>query len=237
MSSYLKVAIMQPYFLPYIGYWQLINNVDIFVVYDDIEYSKKGWINRNRYLLNGKPETFTLPLKKDSDFLDVCQRRLSDSFSIEKARLTRRLGAAYGNAPYFKEGRALLADVLASREENLFQFVYQSIKYIHTRLGMASQLVVSSTLGIPRHLKGQDRVIATCRALNATEYINPIGGIELYNRTAFMDAEICLKFQKVKNYRYRQFNQEFVPHLSIIDPLMFLGIEGAKLLLTEMEIC
>jgi hypothetical protein len=237
MNSTVRVAIMQPYFMPYIGYWQLMHNVDIFVVYDDIEYTKKGWINRNRFLLNGKPETFTLPLKKDSDFLDVCQRQLSDNISAEKAKLMRRLEVAYGNAPFFKEGKSLLVDALASNEKNLFRFIYQSIESIHARLGMTSRLVVSSTLGIPRPLKGQDRVIATCRALGATDYINPIGGIELYDRTAFMVDGICLKFQKVRPHHYLQFNNAFVPHLSVIDPVMFLGFKGAMLLLEEMDQC
>ena len=104
MNSTVRVAIMQPYFLPYIGYWQLMHNVDIFVVYDDIEYTKKGWINRNRFLLNGKPATFTLPLKKDSDFFDVCQRQLSDNFSAEKAKLMRRLRQHTAMRPFSTKG-------------------------------------------------------------------------------------------------------------------------------------
>ena len=196
MNSTVRVAIMQPYFLPYIGYWQLMHNVDIFVVYDDIEYTKKGWINRNRFLLNGKPATFTLPLKKDSDFFDVCQRQLSDNFSAEKAKLMRRLLAAYRNAPFFEEGKSLLSDTFASSDENLFRFIYQSIEKIHARLGMTSRLVVSSALGIPRQLKGQDRVIATCRALGAADYINPIGGTELYDKAAFGTEGVCLNFHK-----------------------------------------
>lgn len=228
---------MQPYFLPYIGYWQLMHNVDVFVVYDDIQYAKKGWINRNRFLLNGQPERFTLPLKKDSDFCDISARELSDTFSTENMKLMRRLEAAYRSAPNFQEGKSLLSDILSSDEKNLFWFIYQSIEEIHTRLKMSSRLVVSSTLGISHKLRGQDRVIATCKALNATDYVNPIGGIELYDRSTFMAEGVRLHFQKVKDYEYHQFQNTFVPHLSVIDTIMFIGLERARALLTEMELC
>jgi len=226
MNDSFRVAIMQPYFLPYIGYWQLMHNVDVFVVYDDIEYTKKGWINRNRFLMNGKHQTFTLPLKKDSDFLDVDQRQLADNVSAEKAKLMRRLEASYCRAPFFKEGKSLLEDILASSEENLFRFIYQSIENIHARLGMTSRLVVSSTLGIPRSLKGQGRVIATCKALGATDYINPIGGSALYDKQAFGVEGIRLHFLQVHPFVYKQYDHEFVPNLSIIDSIMFVGFRG-----------
>jgi WbqC-like protein family len=226
MRGELRVAIMQPYFLPYIGYWQLMHNVDVFVVYDDIQYTKKGWINRNRFLLNGQPKSFTLPLKKDSDFRDISERQLSNTFGTDKMKLMGRLEAAYRSAPHFQEGKSLLGDTLSSDEENLFWFIHQSIEKIHTRLRMSSRLVVSSTLGISRKLRGQDRVIATCKVLNATDYVNPIGGIELYDRSTFMAEGIRLHFQQTRPLIYRQYDQEFVPNLSIIDNIMFVGCQG-----------
>ncbi len=83
----MKLAIMQPYFFPYIGYFQLINTVDEFVVYDNIEFTKKGWINRNRILVNGKDEYITLPIKKDSDFLHVKDRFLAETWSKDSAKM------------------------------------------------------------------------------------------------------------------------------------------------------
>lgn len=236
MNSTIRIAIMQPYFLPYIGYWQLMNNVDVFVVYDDIEYTKKGWINRNRFLLNGKPETLTLPLKKDSDFLDVNQRHLSDNIGAEKTKLMRRLEAAYRNAPYFHEGKTFIEEILEYNDKNLFWFIYHSMKKVYVRLGMTSRLIVSSTLEIPRHLKGQDRVIATCKALEATDYINPIGGTELYDGQAFGTSGIRLHFQQVCPLIYQQFVHEFVPNLSIIDNIMFVGFQGVMNHLTKMRL-
>src|SRR5690554_2832006 len=99
-----RIAIMQPYFLPYLGYWQLLNCVDTFVVYDDVEFTKKGWIHRNRYLSNGSDQMFSLPLKKDSDYLDVRDRYLADSWESEKIKLRRKIEGAYKKAPYFSEG-------------------------------------------------------------------------------------------------------------------------------------
>lgn len=236
MGQSVRVAIMQPYFLPYIGYWQLMHHVDIFVVYDDIEYTKKGWINRNRFLLNGQPEIFSLPLKKDSVFLDVRERQLSEVFSVEKVKLMRRLEAAYRNAANFQEGKSLLDDIFASVETNLFRFIYQSIEHVRARLGMTNQLIVSSTLGIPRQLKGQDRVIATCKALGATDYINPIGGFDLYNEQDFRHEGISLHFQRVRPLKYQQFHYEFVPNLTILDGIMFLGIQDVRKILHEMDL-
>lgn len=236
MGQPVKVAIMQPYFLPYIGYWQLMQHVDIFVVYDDIEYTKKGWISRNRFLLNGQPETFSLPLKKDSDFLDVRERQLIEDFSAEKVKLMRRLEAAYRNAANFKEVKSLLDDLFASVETNLFRFIYQSIEQVRSRLDITNQLIVSSTLGIPRQIKGQARVIAACKALGATDYINPVGGVDLYNAHAFRAEGIQLHFQRVRPFKYQQFQYEFVPNLSILDSIMFIGIQGVRESLPKMDI-
>ncbi len=98
----MKVAIMQPYFLPYIGYFQLINAVDKFVIYDNIEFTKKGWINRNRILVNGKDEFISLPITKASDFLHANQRYLASNFENEKNKILRKIKESYRKAPYFK---------------------------------------------------------------------------------------------------------------------------------------
>ena len=97
----MKIAIMQPYFLPYIGYYQLINAVDTFIVYDNIKYTKKGWINRNRFLFNGRDETFTIPLKNDSDYLDIYQRSLSKDYLIYNRKTLRKIEQSYRKAPNF----------------------------------------------------------------------------------------------------------------------------------------
>jgi hypothetical protein len=229
-----RVAIMQPYFLPYVGYWQLMHNVDYFVVYDNIKYTKKGWINRNRYLLNGEPKDFSIPLKKDSDYLDIRERWLSEGATEEISKLMRKLQSAYRDAPGFEQGRFLLEQVLACEDRNLFGFLMHSLERVHACLGLSTRLVVSSSLGVSRELKGQDRVIATCEALGGSEYLNPIGGVELYDPDAFRSRGIRLLFQRVALFKYKQFAHEFVPNLSILDALMFLGTDGVREHLPKM---
>ena len=229
-----RVAIMQPYFLPYIGYWQLLSNVDVFVVYDDIQFTKKGWINKNRFLLNKNPETFSLSLKKASDYLDVREREISETFNSERMKLLRRMKGAYRKAPFFEEGFDLLLEVLEHPQRNLFSFILNSIEVVKNRLSINTKLVVSSTLGVPRSLAGQDRVIATTKKLNAKEYVNPIGGLELYSRQAFENMGVTLLFQEVQPFAYDQFGHDFVPNLSIVDVIMFLGIEKTRAILPDM---
>lgn len=230
-----RIAIMQPYFLPYIGYWQLMHDVDCFVIYDDIKYTKKGWINRNRYLRNGQPEVFSIPLKKDSDHLDIRDRYLSDTAGVELFKLVRKFESAYRGAPAFEQGHSLLEQVLGCKERNLFDFLMHSIGAVHSFLGLETRLVVSSSLGISRELKGQDRVIATCRAVGCSEYLNPGGGVELYDPGAFRSSGIQLLFQQVQSVEYKQFDHLFAPNLSILDAIMFLGAEDVRKLLPRME--
>ena len=237
MKRPLRAAIMQPYFLPYIGYWQLLHAVDVFVVYDDIQYTKKGWINRNRMLSEGKDVVFSLPLAKDSDFLDIRDRRLAPNFEIEREKLLRRFEASYRRAPYFQEGMALLRDCLSHADSNAFRFLHHSILSVAGYLDISTPIVVSSTLGIDRALRSQDRVIATCLALGAGEYINPIGGTTLYDPTVFLSHGITLRFQKVLPYEYEQVSRTgFVPHLSILDWIMHLPSEKIREHLPKMEL-
>src|SRR5574340_416914 len=149
----MKLAIMQPYFFPYIGYFQLINTADKFVVYDDIKYTKKGWINRNRILVNGKDRLFTLPLKKDSDYLDVYQRKLADNYNSESKNILNKIRASYNKAPYFKEAFPVFADCILYQEENLFKFIYHSLEKINAYLGIKTKLEISSEIGIKKRLK------------------------------------------------------------------------------------
>src|SRR5688572_25515943 len=132
----MKAAIMQPYLFPYIGYFQLIAAVDKFVVYDNIKFTKKGWINRNRILVNGKDEYISIPLKRDSDFLDVDQRFLADSFNAEKEKLLRKIVASYKKAPFFNETYPVVEEVFNYTDKNLFSFVYNSLIKICSALGI-----------------------------------------------------------------------------------------------------
>ena len=210
---------MQPYFFPYIGYFQLIASVDVFIVYDNIKYTKKGWINRNRMLQNGKDVMFSLPLKSDSDSLDVRDRELVADFNRDK--LLNQIGGAYRRAPYFAQTFPLIEQVVRHEEPNLFKFIHHSIIRTCEHLGITTEIMVSSDIAIDHDLKNQDKVLALCAAVGADTYVNAIGGMELYSKDEFSARGVELKFIKSKPLEYAQFGNEFVPWLSIVDVMMF----------------
>jgi hypothetical protein len=222
----MRLGVMQPYFLPYIGYFQLIASVDQFVVYDNIKYTKKGWINRNRFLQNGKDEVFSLSLKKDSDFLDICERKLATNFDGDK--LLKKIRGAYIRAPYFEQTYPLLERVVRYSETNLFLFLLHSIMQVCAQLGITTKILTSSEVKINHQLPGQVRVLELCKALDATCYINTIGGIDLYSKKSFQERGIELQFIKSKLFDYKQFENQFIPSLSIIDVMMFNPISDIQ---------
>lgn len=226
----MNLAIMQPYFLPYIGYFQLIAAVDIFVVYDNIKYTKKGWINRNRMLLNGKDEMFSLPLKKDSDSLGVVQRELAADFNPDK--LLNQFKGAYRRAPFYEQTLPLLARIVRYENHNLFAYLHHAITSITEHLGIETEIRVSSGIAIDHDLKGQDKVLALCRAMGADTYINAIGGTQLYDREAFRIKGVELKFIRSKPFEYAQFGAAFVPWLSIVDVMMFNSLDTIRTSIT-----
>lgn len=210
---------MQPYFLPYIGYFQLMGAVDTFVVYDNIEYTKKGWINRNRMLRSGADTLFSLPLKKGSDSLHVRERELASDYSPDK--LLSQFRGAYAHAPYFDQTWPLLERIVRHDEPNLFRYLHHSIVSMCAHLGLNTKICVSSDVAIDHELKGQDKVLALCRTMGAEIYINAIGGTELYAKDAFLAQGIELKFIRSRPFEYAQFGAPFVPWLSMVDVLMF----------------
>ena len=217
----MKLAIMQPYFLPYIGYFQLMNSVDKFVIYDNIEYTKKGWINRNRILGNGADALISLPLKKDSDYLSVIERFLADSWAADRVSMLNRIRESYRKSPQFNEVFPLVERCLKFENHNLFHFIFNAIQEVKTYLGITTPLVVSSTVKADHSLKSEQKVLDICRVMGATTYINPIGGLDLYQKPNFNKHGIELSFIKPENIQYTQFKEPFVPRLSILDVMMF----------------
>lgn len=216
-----KIAIMQPYFFPYMGYWQLMSEVDQFVIYDNIEFTKKGWINRNRFLKNGQPDSFTLPIRKDSDHLDLSERYLADSFNKDSQKLLRKIEGAYRKSPNFDEGIELIEKCFLFEDINLFNFVHHSIRVVKAYLEIDTEIIVSSNILCDHSLRGEQRVKAICHALDATSYINPIGGSTLYSKKDFRDDGIELAFHSSMPVEYMQFSNAFIPTLSILDVIMF----------------
>lgn len=231
-----KIAIMQPYFFPYIGYFQLMNAVDEFVVYDNIEFTKKGWINRNRILVNDTDAFFTLPMKKDSDYLNVADRYLADVWPQERKKMLNRIVESYRKAPYFKAALPLIDECFLFEETNLFRFIFHSLQKIKDYLRIRAELTISSSIPINHNLRGEEKVISICIAMNSTTYINPFGGVDLYNADYFRSNGVELYFLKANPISYNQFTGVFVPWLSLIDVMMFNSKEEIGLMLKEYSI-
>jgi hypothetical protein len=213
----MKLAIMQPYFLPYIGYFQLISSVDRFIYYDDVNYIKGGWINRNRILNGNQDFMFTLELFGASSFKKINEIQIRDN----RNKLKRTFVQSYSKAPYFSEIGPLLETIFNSNETNLSAYIIEANSSILNYLSIETEIEISSKLTYNRELKGQDKVIELCKNQKADTYINSIGGQDLYSREIFKQNEIELKFLKTKTFSYSQKSESFIQYLSIIDVLMF----------------
>lgn len=225
------LGIMQPYFMPYIGYFQLLNAVDKYVLYDDAQYTKKGWMNRNRILQNGKDILITIAVEKDSDYLDIRERFVASSF--DKKKLLNQIRESYRKAPYFGIIMPLIEEIINYDDNNLFTYIHNSIQKICEYLNINTEIIVSSTLGIEHSLKGVDRVLAICNKMETKNYYNAIGGKDLYFPADFEKENINLRFISSNPIVYKQFSNEFLPNLSIIDVMMFNSADEIKTMLNN----
>lgn len=225
----MTIGIMQPYFMPYIGYWQLMAAVDKYVVYDDVNFIKRGWVNRNNILLNGEPYMFSIALSGASQNKLFKEIDIIDDFS----KLKKTLQHSYSKAPYYEKTMLLLDEILDFPDKNLARFLYHSFSVILNYLDVQTELIMSSSVNKDNSLKGQGKILDICRVLQADRYINAIGGQELYNHDEFAQNGIELKFLQPNIVSYQQHKHEFVPNLSIIDMMMFNGKERTKKLLNE----
>ncbi|NLB55040.1 MAG: WbqC family protein [Lentisphaerae bacterium] len=216
----MKIGIMQPYFVPYIGFWQLLNAVDQYVIYDDVNFIKGGWINRNRILVQGKPQYFNIQMEGASPFKKINEINVNSSV-VWREKAMKTIDLAYRKAPYFNTVYPLIEKIIFCGENNLAQFVTNSIRCICDYLDITTRLIISSEFEQDRALRGQDRVLDICSRLQATEYYNAIGGRELYSKDAFAQNGIELHFLKTNDIMYQQFENDYTPYLSIIDVMMF----------------
>jgi hypothetical protein len=215
------LGIMQPYFLPYIGYFQLLAAVDHFILLDDVSFIKKGWIHRNRLLLQNQPHLFSIPVQHVSQNRKIIDTRIIDE-NTWKSKLEKTVALGYKRAPQFKVVFPLFQEIIHSPILDISEFVAHSIRQVAGFLGIATPISTASTCH-PNMLdkKGEERILEICIRERADTYINPIGGIELYHEESFRGHGINLKFHRAIALEYPQFGGEFVPFLSILDHLMF----------------
>lgn len=230
-----KIGIMQPYFFPYLGYWQLINAVDEYVIYDDVNYIKNGWINRNNILLNGQKHLITLPLDKASPFQLINQVKITPNM-ILKQKMLKTIEAAYKKAPYFEQVFPIIQSVITEDSCLIAEALKNQFKYVCDYVGIKTKLIVSSDLIKNNELKAQDKVLHICHLLNATDYINAIGGQELYSKDDFKKENLALYFLKTEITPYKQFKNDFIPGLSFIDIMMFNSPEQIREMLDKYEL-
>ncbi|MFZ2709007.1 MAG: WbqC family protein [Leptotrichiaceae bacterium] len=216
----MKIGIMQPYFFPYIGYWQLINAVDKYVIYDDVNYIKGGWINRNRILINDKPSFINLKMNGSSPNKLIKEIHVSND-NRWKNKLLKSIELSYRKAPFFEMSFPIIEEIINHDEVNLSLYLENLIKRIAEYLEMNTEFVLSSNIEKDNSLKGQDKVIEICKSLGAKEYYNAIGGVELYSAENFNSYGIELRFLRTEYIEYKQFKNDFSPYLSIIDVMMF----------------
>jgi len=214
------IAIMQPYFFPYIGYWQLIHASDRFVILDDVSYIKGGWVNRNRLLINGQPRYVTVPLQHASQHKKICDIMLLSS-NYWRDKLVKTVENTYHRAPHFDEVFPVIEQLIRHPLENLADYLAYQLQTMSRFLGITAEFVVTSRIYGNDKMAAQERVLDICKREGATTYINPQGGQKLYHADAFNSAGIDLRFIFMRPLNYRQFSHEFTPNLSIIDVMMF----------------
>ncbi|MCR5663636.1 MAG: WbqC family protein [Oscillospiraceae bacterium] len=232
----MKLGIMQPYFFPYLGYWQLMNAVDRYVIYDDVNFIKGGRINRNAILTNGQAHNINLPLLGASPNKHINEVGVNCD-PIQQRKLLETLRACYARAPYYREALPVLEKVLTQQEDNLGRYLTFQMRVMADFLGMDTELIVSSELEKDTALKAENKVLHICSLLGATEYYNSVSGIPLYepHRARFEAAGIELRFPRMRPVTYRQYKNDFVPNLSIIDVMMFCSRQECRALLKEFD--
>jgi len=222
-----RLAIMQPYFFPYLGYFQLMAAADKFVIYDDVAFIKRGWINRNRILIQGRVHLFSLPLRGASQNLLINQITLS-SDRPWREKLIATIHHAYRKAPQFDDVFPMIRAIVQSPEKNLARYLCHSLTILRDYLAIRPTLIPTSAVYNNRALKGEARILDICELEGATEYLNLPGGTELYDRETFRAQGVRLRFLDVVTPSYQQFGNPFRPSLSIIDLLMFNPLEEIR---------
>jgi hypothetical protein len=236
--SAMRVAIMQPYFFPYIGYFQLISAADRFILFDDVQYIRHGWINRNRIL---KPvaghQYITVPLaghSRDTLIKDIKVANAADG----KEKILRQLEHYKKAAPYYRTVLALIADGFATHYNSIGEMNGHCLKMVCDYIGIDFKIELSSHMNFDysQVQEAGEWALHMSVQLQATTYINPAGGMELFNRNRFEENNIQLQFLQPGIKEYNQHRPNFEPGLSIIDVMMFNEPAEIRNLLNDYQL-
>jgi hypothetical protein len=228
----MKLAVMQPYLFPYIGYFQLIYAADLFLIYDDVSYIKQGYINRNSVLSPNGATRFTVPVPGASSNKLICDLQ----FSTDVVKVLKTIEQSYSKAPYYESVFPLIRQILGHEDRSIASVCLKSYQVIFSYLGLEKQFRKTSELEYDRAASARDRLIALCHKLEADCYINAPGGRSLYAKSDFAGHGVELKFIDSFPMKYQQGYGEFVPNLSIIDVLMNCSPEEVVSLVAQYEL-
>lgn len=222
----MNLALMQPYFFPYVGYFDLICNCNRFVVFDEAQYIKQGWINRNRVLHPGEGWQYvTVPVQKHRSSTRIGQVSIVPDDSW-KSKLKARLTHLKSHAPHYAETMDLLDDCLDSDERSISKFNVAIIEKICRFLGIEFNCSYISELGLDlgSGLGPGDWALQLARRLKARNYVNLPGGEDLFDAAAFQKSDIGLCIRKIEPFVYSTGKYVFQENLSIIDVLMWNSV-------------
>ena len=230
-----SVAVMQPYFYPYVGYFHLIKSVETFVSFDDVNFIKKGWINRNQILSNGASIFFNLPIREMSQ-----NKKINESYIHEpetsKKKVLELIQNSYRKAPFFSESIEKIEELIMIPDENIAVYNTKNLAGFSNYLGLSTKFLLSSEIPHHNELRGQEKILDLLKHLQAKTYVNAIGGQDLYQQREFNQVGIELRFIQSKKVQYTQFSNEFIPYLSILDALMFCGIDRLKSFIDDFDL-
>jgi len=236
----MNLGIMQPYFMPYLGYFSLIKHTDRFILFDTVQFIRHGWIERNRILKqDGTWQYIQVPIIKpngrDTIIKDV---KINNDLDWEN-RIIAQLQHYKKKAPYYKETIELLTDVFSQRFDDIVTLNQVSLEKVCEYLGIKRSTEVFSKMGldIEDATAPDEWALNICKAIpGADEYWNPIGGLSFFNRTKYENAGIKIYFQELVLTTYRQLGNEFEPGLSIIDVMMFNSPETINQMLDNYKL-
>lgn len=229
----MRAAIMQPYFFPYIGYFQLMAAVDVFVFLDDVQYINRGWVNRNRICIDSQARWLTLPVIKAAREAAINQRRyLLNTLSIN--RVLAMVDAACRSLPAYREFRPKIDRLINFADDNVAAYNIHHLVKLARALGVRCEFATSSALDPGRSARGAARLIELCRRVGATKYINAIGGTGLYDPAEFSAYGLHLLFLRTRAVPVAVSGGAC--HLSIIDGLMRNSLRGCQGCLPRYEL-
>lgn len=233
----MRIAVMQPYLFPYLGYYQLVESVDRFVFFDDVNFIKKGWIHRNAIAVQQKSYRFTVPLQQISQNKTIRDTLLHPvEYPRWRKKFLTTLSQSYQGSPFFDEAYTLVREVLFTDVDSIAALAAKSITVVANYLRIETDITYSSNLPYKRNSDGQDKILSICQLQGACAYNNPIGGKELYDPKVFMQCNIKLNFLQSADIMYSQPTPSFISNLSIIDMLMRCSVSEIQEFLKQYEL-